>query len=62
MYAVISKTNENEISSLPTVISEKSREFPAFIQAGYEIIFEGCRKSCEEFYENLILEFASIED
>jgi hypothetical protein len=50
MYAVIMR------DSLPTVISKNSRLFCEFISAGYKIIFEGCRKDANNFYEEMIVE------
>lgn len=57
MYCVISKPE----FQLPTVISQNSHLYPEFIQAGYESVFTGTKRECQD-KETEILEELCVND
>jgi len=53
MYAVINR----EDIQIPTVINENSPDFPTYLMAGYEIVFEGHKNECLEVEREMLEEF-----
>lgn len=53
MYAVIKK----EDVQIPKVISENSNDFPAYLLAGYEVVFEGRKNECYDFEADILSQY-----
>lgn len=53
-YVVLTKESTG---GLPTVISRNSAYFADYIQSGYEIVFEGYKKDCQDVADEMLTAF-----
>lgn len=47
---------------LPNVVSTNSNTYPDFIMAGYEILFNGTRKECEDERDSIMEESVHLNN
>ena len=57
-YAVIFSAN----GWTPSVQSKNSSDWFHFIQAGYEIMFSGTKRQCQEFFEEYMAEHLIVQE
>ena len=55
-YAVIHSAN----GWTPSVQSKNSQYWFDFMQSGYEILYEGTKRECERYYEELISQLNEV--